>query len=381
MFRGQSTNPDSSPRDGIYTDLFGGITAVAETGDLIPDGNGDPFSSDNAVFGFSSPTISGSNIVFEGDSPGAAHRGIYATFGGGALEKVIDTRHGSNGGFTTLASPAIDGDNIAFWGFSVFTFPLSTSFEGIYRHTGGSGGSSATIADEGDTVLGKTPVRIMQTFSSAQVDIDGTDTVFMARDSFDLWGLYRTFGTLAVGAPRIYAGTGIPGGGDTFDLFFTSSVSADAGATAFEGQNTSGSVQGVYGIDGFSATTVADLTTPVPNEAGTFTSFSEVSIEGITGDVVFLAQDVSGNPGLYAAHSGIIGLLVEVGDLLDGRTVSGLSFGHEGLDGTTAVFAATFTDGAEGIFTTDITTALIPEPASAMWLAVPALGRVIRRRR
>ncbi|MAE63694.1 MAG: hypothetical protein CMJ18_05435 [Phycisphaeraceae bacterium] len=266
-FRGQSTNPDLSPREGIYTTLGGSLIAVAETDDAIPDGGGDVFASDNNVFGFGPPSISGSNIVFQGDSAGATDRGIYAKFGPLPLETIADTRTGSNGGFTTMASPAIDGDNIAYWGFSVFTFPLVTSFEGIYKHSGGSGGSSATVADKDDTVLGITPVRTMQSFSSAQVEIAGDDTVFMALDSFGQRGLYRTFGNLAVGKPRVYSDTVIPDHPtEVFDLFFTSSVSADGTALAFEGQNDDGAVRGIYTVGGFNVMTAVDLNTDVPGE-------------------------------------------------------------------------------------------------------------------
>ncbi len=372
-FRGQSTNTNLTPRDGIYTNLGGPLTAVAETGTLIPDGLGDVFASDNTVFGFSSPSISGSNIVFEGDSPGAADRGVYGVFGFGLnpLETIQDTRNPANGGFTTLASPAINGDDAAYWGFSVFTFPIVTSFEGIYHHAGGSGGSSTTIADKGDTVLGKFPIRTMQNFNTAQIDIapntsdpNASDVVFIARDSFNQYGLYRTFGSIGglTGAPRVYSDKAIPGGIGNFDLFFTSSVSADDSLVAFEGQNTAGSSRGVYVVDGFSVSAAADLNTAVPGPADSFVSFSDVSIEGATGALVFQATDNTGSQGLYTINNNHIGHLVEVGDTLDSKTVSGLAFGHEGLDGTTAVFAATFTDGSEGLFTTDITTAdlLIP---------------------
>ena len=71
--------------------------------------------------------------------------------------------------------------------------------------------------------------------------------------------------------------------------------------------------------------------------------------------------------------------LIGTGDPLDGRTVTSLSFGGHGLDGSEFTFAAGFTDGTSGIYVGFIP---VPEPSS-LGLAGAALvgGWLVRRRR
>lgn len=378
VFKAFSEVPGSDDIDGIYTTLGGPLSRVVQTGQLIPDGGTDTFASGGigGTFGFSSPTISGNDIAFVGHNAGNLEDGVYARFGGLPLETIADTRGSSP--FTTLSSPAISNGNIGFWTFSVFTSPVSLSFETIQRHQGGSGGglSDPPPATEDDFVPGKNePTRDLNDFNAALIDQDGLNTSFLGRDTTNQWGIYTTFGDFALGAPRTYDGDPIPdGGGATFKLQFTQSISADNEKRAFIAGDASFSVLGVYGYsDSFNEFRIADLTTPVPVSGGTFKNFNAVSIEGTTGDVVFLARNAGGDQGLYTNHGGVISKLIEVGDTLDGKIVTGLSFGHEGLDGTTAVFAVTFDDASEGIFTTDITTGTVPEPATLVLMGVGGL--------
>jgi hypothetical protein len=61
--------------------------------------------------------------------------------------------------------------------------------------------------------------------------------------------------------------------------------------------------------------------------------------------------------------------VISVGDMLDGKTVSALSFsGDRPLWGDDLVFTAEFSDGSKGLFLTQV-----PEPAAMVLLAGAAL--------
>ncbi len=355
VFRAFGMDAASNPVDGIYTDLNGSLEVVADTNTQIPGApSGDTFDT-SSVHGFGSPSISGANIVFKGDSDGAMDRGVYARFGANPLEVIADTRGSSL--FSTLSSPAVSGDYVGFWTF----VPSSGYFDGIYEHSGGPGGSIKKIADEGDVVFGKNnPIRYYDLFHASGVDQDGSETAFIARDTTGNYGLYstRTIGSLFAISPRVYSGeTAIPQApGEVFNLQYTVSLSFDGGDIVFRGQNADFSVQGIYWYDtaGYTLSVVADLNTPVPGQSEPFSTFNDAAVDGPTDTVVFLAHDAAGNPGLYARYGGVLGKVIARNDELDGKVIDDLKLGHEGLDGNRAVFTAFFVDGSQGIYIADI---------------------------
>jgi len=73
--------------------------------------------------------------------------------------------------------------------------------------------------------------------------------------------------------------------------------------------------------------------------------------------------------GLYVYRDGEIHKLIEAGDLLDGKVVSGVEFGSEGFSGDQIAFHASFDDGTQGIYR-----AVIPEPSTALLLAAGLLA-------
>ena len=79
--------------------------------------------------------------------------------------------------------------------------------------------------------------------------------------------------------------------------------------------------------------------------------------------------------GIFAASGGTVSEVVGVGDTLDGKTVSALSFsGDRPLSGSDLVFTAEFTDGSKGLFLTQV-----PEPAALGCVA--AVVFLLARRR
>jgi hypothetical protein len=161
--------------------------------------------------------------------------------------------------------------------------------------------------------------------------------------------------------------TEIPGGAGTFTDITDVGIAVDE-ALAPEGPpirvaflGSGHDQQGVYVTPLTEAATpegppirVADLTTPIPSGEGTFTAFRSLSAGG--GHVAFLGEGPGGQSGIYMAST--LTKIVAVDDVLDGRTVTAVHFGNEGLRDETVAFRAEFADGTSGVFTT--TTGVYP---------------------
>ena len=122
-------------------------------------------------------------------------------------------------------------------------------------------------------------------------------------------------------------------------------------------------------------TTVANNQTPVPNRQGgaTFASFDAVAIDGP--NIVFIGSSAAGPAGMFMWSNGSLGEVLSVGDSLDGKTISSLSFSDDRpLSGNDLVFTAGFTDGSKGLFLTQV-----PEPAALGCVAAAVL--ILSRRR
>jgi hypothetical protein len=141
-------------------------------------------------------------------------------------------------------------------------------------------------------------------------------------------------------------------------------------------------IYGIYAEIGGMLIRIADSETLIPGRAETFAGFTaqhqELSIHGET--VAFYASASSGPSGIYVHRDGQLHKVAEVGDLLDGRTVSGFGFGPRGLSGDALAFNASFEDGTYGVFL-----ATIPEPGTGLLLGVGLLalgvsGRTARHR-
>jgi hypothetical protein len=155
--------------------------------------------------------------------------------------------------------------------------------------------------------------------------------------------------------------TAIPGGAGNFTGFdqLAATLNPVASPTgppirlAFIG--TGDGQQGVYLYDVTDPTgavppspiKVADLTTSIPGGTGNFTGFSALSVSHE--HTAFLGQGSGGQIGLYVAST--LTKVVAVGDTLEGKAVTALRLGREGLDGDRLAFAADFTDGSTGLFT------------------------------
>jgi hypothetical protein len=106
---------------------------------------------------------------------------------------------------------------------------------------------------------------------------------------------------------------------------------------------------------------------------GTFTSLGGImSIDD--GNVAFFGGNLT-NGGLYIRYNGELLRIFGSGDLLDGKAVSSLTYGREGLSGNQIAFRAQFTDGSEGIYVATFrSAAAVPEPTMITLLAVGTLS-------
>ena len=122
---------------------------------------------------------------------------------------------------------------------------------------------------------------------------------------------------------------------------------------------------------------IADASTPISGGLGTFESFSAVGLNAT--DIVFLGHGSGGQSGIFDFRDDSLTSLVKVGDILDGKMITGLSFTGGGLFQNSIAFGAFFEDGSQGIYTMNV-----PEPSSLLTLALGSLmlgiARLHRRR-
>ena len=110
----------------------------------------------------------------------------------------------------------------------------------------------------------------------------------------------------------------------------------------------------------------------LPGSSSRYSDFLAVSID--PADFAFLATGSDGEKGIFASLSGTLFDVINRGDVLDGRTISDLSFGKSGFfenaSGAQIAYRATFTDGTSGTYTSAV---VVPEPACGALFAVGAL--------
>jgi hypothetical protein len=116
--------------------------------------------------------------------------------------------------------------------------------------------------------------------------------------------------------------------------------------------------------------------TTVPGGSGIFIGFGNVATSN--GAVAFEGFSLS-DAGIYSNQGGVLGLVIDLSDVLAGKSIAALSLSQFGFDGQIA-FRATFSDGSEGIF---IATTAAPLPAALPLFAtsVGALGLLGGRRK
>jgi hypothetical protein len=176
------------------------------------------------------------------------------------------------------------------------------------------------------------------------------------------------------GAPSIVlnGASAVPGSGFLNDMGFQTA----AGSVVFHGRTTTGA-EGIYRLADGSLTRIADLTTPVPGGSGNFFGFGE-DVSNDDAAATFVGMSTGGQ-GIYTNLTGRLHKVVQVNDVIGGRTVSEVTLARDGAARTTVAFGARFSDGFESVVvkelplpfdTTDATTRAIhvdveldPDPA------------------
>jgi hypothetical protein len=372
----------SGGQQGIYVQnrfIPGDPIRIADLNTPIPNGSGNflSFAGEPAIPQDpvipSDPLISGDNVVFYGTGSGG-QRGIYSLINSSLLG-VADTSTaipGGSGNFTGFTrpgippNPIISGDNVVFYGAG------SGGQQGVYARINGS---LTRIADTTTAIPGGTG---SFTAIPGEPVISGEGVAFVGHGSGGQQGIYGANVT-TVGPPFRVADTAttIPGGTDNFLSFGgEAGIIIVGGRVAFVGLG-SGGQQGIYAIPQepiipSDPVRIADLNTAIPGGSGNFTGFGAVSISET--DVAFLGTGANGQTGIYDLTGGQLIKAIAVGDMISGKTVTGLNFTRGGLWGDPIAFQAIFDDGSQGLYTS----AVVAPPFALRLTAVARLGDDLR---
>ncbi len=345
----------SGSDEGIYVAHGGSVTAVAETGDPIPNQTvfftsfSAPFDNDGSRVTFAAPVQQGAGVKFY----------VYAG-DGGPLQAVADP---------TIALPVA--------GLGAARFAAVRSVEAGVAAIKGNGNAGAkvlyttdgagtnVIARSGDAVP-TSPGETFGEFSPADVDVSGA--VFNATSDLGVAGVYTDAG----GSLRevVDVGTAIPGGHGSFATF-PDPVIRD-GSIVFSGGNGSG-YEAVFREVGGVLTARIDSDTLIPGEA---TSFDEFPMAVFVADgIAFVGTDAAGTTGglYYLTEAGILPLL-RLGETLDGADVDAITLSNSGASGSRLGIRVGFADAPGAIYTV-----MVPEPGTgalvAAGLALLSLSR------
>jgi hypothetical protein len=165
-----------------------------------------------------------------------------------------------------------------------------------------------------------------------------------------------------------------PGGSVNFTTFGSAPIDLGQGSVLFEGR--SGVTDGLYTTLGGALRLVASTNTPIPGGQGNFMPFDTTTTEFAlsSAGVVFTGMGSGTQRGIYGDFSGALVRVLAVGDTLDGRLVSDVFVGRDGLVGDRLVFTVFFTDDQSAVY-------IVTVPAPSAAFAVGGLGVWCTRRR
>lgn len=334
VFFGVSTQ---TGRRGIYRWADFELQVVADTSTPAP-GAAAAFSDFGGV-----PSISHGAVAFRGSIPpaepnGEPRFGIFVRRGQATIETVADQSTpvpGAAGLFTFLSFyPFIDGDDVAFYG-------------------GGAGRNGVYLS---------TPAGLSKI-------ADNTDVPPGAPGPLDLFGFelgLRSGIVLFNGGAGIWRGVLRGGAGGLQTLYDVSDPYPPAGPNFITFYSQSGDPAGDfaflaladndrYGVmaqrDG-QLVKVADRLTPAPGSGQNFYAFDGGPASD-RGRVAFAHRFTTQsfyNTEIYTDIGGALFRLIAAGDVLDGRSVTGVSLRHRAMWRNRIVFQAFFSDGSRGLY-------------------------------
>ena len=376
LFAGTSTS-------GIFTGTVGSVQTVALQGTAAPAGGN--FSTLNK------PTLNDAGqMAFLGTMTGGSSTNGVFTGTAGSLQAVAlqGAAAPAGGNYNTLFDPVQNQSGVLAFQSSLTGGSASG---GIFT---GTPGQVQAVAVAGTAAPSGGNFGNMASNGGYKPTINNSGKVAFYSP---LTGGSSTGGLFA-GTPGsvqtvALVGSAAPSGGK-YLIFSYSPVINDAGQVAFEAPLTGGSANaGIFVGTPGSLQTLALQNDAAPG-GGTYSSLGVPVINGL-GQVAFTTE-FNGSDALYAGVPGNVQLIVRAGDVIDvdpgpgvdNRTVDRLSFstasgssygwGTDFNDAGLLVYRLRFTDNTSGIFTS---TFEVPEPSSAMLLAVAGAALLKRRRR
>lgn len=339
-------------QQGIYLMPQGPPNKLVDLNTAIPGGTGNFTGFGvNGIPG--DPCISGDNVAFFGVGSGG-QQGLYRATPSGPPIKVADLNTaipGGTGNFTGFSNgahppnPCISGDTLAFYGTG------SGGQQGVYRAI--PQGPPIKVADLNTAIPGGTGN--FTGFGNGLIPpdpiISGDTVAFLGVGSGGQQGVYA----MPQGPPNKVAdlNTAIPSGSGNFTSF--SSLALDpANATNIAIIGSGATSSGIYVSAGGGALKRAvDTTMNLPGSTATFASFKSVSIDPT--DIAFQATGSGGQEGIFAELRGSLIDIVNVNDVVAGKTIAQLDLGQFAFGLTagfpTVTYRATFGDSSSGIFT------------------------------
>jgi hypothetical protein len=356
--------------EGIYTGSVGGsLNKIVDTSSIVPNRS----TNFTGFYAREFLSLSGNNVVFRGAYSGG--NGIYSGIvGSEGASRIVDTTvpvPRTAGTFLDFHDLSVSGNNVVFTGTTVSGPP------GIYSGSVGTTGASM-IVDASTPVPGQ-PGLFFDSGGGAK--LSGNNFVLNGVTGFS-GGIYT--GSLGTTGLTIIADKNmpIPGGTGNFTSLSSCIPVISGNTVAFWGGNSNlGIYKGVVGATG--VTRVADKNTPVPGEAGNFTSIAPYSYTIIGNNVAFSGNYAGGNGTFIESSGGIIPVL-KSGDTLFGSTVTN-SFPILQNDALNALNSMgiryNLADGRFGYALVNLPSASIPEPGTiALFLSGSVLFVVKRRR-
>jgi hypothetical protein len=344
-----------SGQAGMYFEdiVAGSLIKIADLNTPVPNGTGNFLS-----FLPGGPSLSGDNVVSYGAGP--AEQGIYL-FNRRNLGnpcRIADTNTaipGGTGNFTGFfplssligPNPSVDGNNVAFGGQG------SGQQQGMYLETSNTCGSPSKIADRNTVlILPGGHTGFISGFPT-NPSISGNAMAFVAESGASYQGIFLVNNFSAPSLTKIAdTGTPIPGGSGNFSSFSTQDPSLSGNRLAFVANGQSGQKQVGEWDFGRPLKKVADLNTAIPDGTGNFTSFGAVSVSAT--DLALIGNGSNG-AGIFDLTAGDeLQKVIATGQVIGGKTITGLTMGRTGLNGDPIAFQATFDDGSQAIYIIEV---------------------------
>jgi hypothetical protein len=347
---------------GIFTSLDGSISLIAATQRSL-----------DYINEFDEPSLSDGTVAFKYQSSFYNHQSRH-------ISSYRYLQVGSNGGLKTFYSSSLCEQSLPPESLPP-DYPNSCEnnvigdpsvSEGVVAfNLNSSGVGSAGIYIYNNNVAGSLPVAVVTPdypipagtghFSNfGDPSLSGNLVAFVGTGSNSEKGIYtkdiNTPGQPLSVAVAVDINTPIPGGTGYFADFGRPSLYGNK--VAFRGSNSNGQ-QGIYtGGIGELLSVVADASTPIPGGTGHFSNFGDAALSGNL--VAFSGSDSNNRVGVYVDRENVkqnpMLKVIGTSDMLDGKSITELSFGHEGLSGNKLAFVANFSDASSGIYKAEIAT-------------------------